>query len=139
MDSFQLEIITPEKIAFTDTVEMVMVPSIMGTLGILPKHVPLFAQLMEGELKIKKAHEEYFLSIGGGFIQVMKEKVIILVTRAVHAHELDEQEILKARQSAKDALLQKPSGEAYISAAALYRQSLVDLRILARRKKGLPH
>jgi F-type H+-transporting ATPase subunit epsilon len=135
----QLEIITPEKIAYTDTVEMVTVPSVMGTLGILPKHIPLFAQLIEGELKIKKGNEEFFLSIGGGFIEVTKMKVMILVTRAVHANELNEQEILKAKDRAIEALKSKPTGDAFVSASSLYRQSLVDLKLLRKRKKGYSH
>jgi F-type H+-transporting ATPase subunit epsilon len=139
MSDIHLEIITPEKIAFTDTVDMVTVPSAMGTMGVLHNHVPLFAQLVQGELKIKKGNEEYFLSIGGGFIQITKDKVMILVTRAVHASDLNEQEIIKAKQSALDALKSKPSGEAMALAATLYRQSLVDLAILRKRKKGLSH
>ena len=130
-----LEIITPERIAYTDTVDMVTVPSVMGTMGVLPKHIPLFAQLQEGELKIKKGSEDYFLSIGGGFIEVTKEKVIVLVTRAVNAKELNEKEILEAKQRAEEALKEKPTGEVFIAAQTLLRQTLVDLKILRRRRR----
>lgn len=135
----QLEIITPEKIVYSDTVEMVTLPSTMGMIGILPKHIPLFAQLIEGELKIRKKNEEYYLSIGGGFVEVTKEKVMILVTRAVHAQELNESEIHKAKERALEALKQKPTGDARAQASLLYRQSLVDLRILQKRRKGYSH
>ena len=139
MSSFLLEIITPDRIVFTDNVEMVVVPSSSGTLGILPKHVPLFALLSEGELKIKRQVEDFFLSIGGGVIEVTKNKVMILVTRAVKASELNEQEIIQARQKAQDALSQKPTGEALISAQVILRQSLIDLKVLRRRKKIITH
>lgn len=139
MSPFQLEIITPERIAYTDRVDMVVVPSEMGNLGILHNHIPLFAQLSQGELKIKKGNEEYFLAIGGGFVEVTREKVMILVTRAVKSAELSEAEILRAKKEAQEALRQKPTGSALVSAQALLRQSLTDLKILQRRKKGMTH
>lgn len=135
MNTFLLEIVTPERIAYSDKVEMVTVPSVMGTMGVLTRHIPLFAQLTEGELKIKKGGEDIFLAIGGGFIEVTKEKVMVLVTRAVHAKELNEQEILRAKKEAETALKAKLTGKELIQAQVLFRQSLVDLRILRRRKR----
>ena len=135
MNKIILEIVTPEDIVYSDEVDMVTVPSVVGTLGILPRHVPLFAQLIEGELKIKKQDQEYLLSIGGGFIEVTKTKVIILVTRAVHASQLNEKEILQARQNAIEALKRQPKGEESIMAQVLLRQSLVDLRLMRKMKK----
>lgn len=137
MNTLYLEIITPDRIAYTDDVDMVVVPSTMGTIGILPRHIPLFAQLTEGELKIRKGNEEFFLAIGGGFLEVTKAKVSILVTRAIHARELNEQEILKAKKEAEEALTRKPSGKELIAVQTLYRQSLIDLRLLRRRKTSV--
>lgn len=139
MNTFLLEIITPERIAYTDMVDMVVVPSEMGNLGILHNHIPLFAQLSQGELKIKRGNEEYFLAIGGGFVEVTQEKVIILVTRAVKSAELNEAEILQAKKEAQEAIREKPKGEALVSAQTLLRQSLIDLKILQRRKRGMTH
>lgn len=132
---FLLEIITPERIAYTDTVETVTVPGVLGTMGILPRHVPLFAELTQGELKIKKGNDEVFLSIGGGYIEVTREKVIVLVTRALHAKELNEKEISEAKKRAEQALQAKPTGEAFIAAQTLLSQTLVDLKILRRRRR----
>ena len=134
---FQIEIVTPERIAYTDRVTYVSVPSALGTLGILPKHAPLVAQLIEGEVKIKKNSDEVYLAIGGGYIEVTKDKVMILVTRALHADELNEQEILRAQKEAETALQQKPTPETFISAQALLRQSLVDLKLLNRKRKKI--
>ena len=57
MNKILLEIVTPENIVYTDEVDMVVVPSASGTMVILARHTPLFAQLVEGELKIKKENE----------------------------------------------------------------------------------
>lgn len=129
-----LEIVTPEAVAYSDRVNMVTVPSVSGTMGILPRHTSLFAQLVEGEVKIKKATDEIFLSIGGGFVEVTGNKVIVLVTRAVHASELNENEIINAKNQAKEALKSKPKGKEYLAASTLLRQSLVDMRLLHKRK-----
>ncbi|MBI4058602.1 ATP synthase F1 subunit epsilon [Candidatus Gottesmanbacteria bacterium] len=137
METFLLELITPDRIAFSEKVDMVVVPGVLGAMGILPRHEPLFAQLSEGELKIIQGINELYLSIGGGFIEVTKEKVIVLVTRAVRAHELNEQEIIKAKEEATEALKQKPSGKALETARISLRQSLVDLQVLRRRKKAI--
>lgn len=136
MNKLHLEIITPDRIAYTEEVDMVIVPGVMGTLGILPKHIPLFAQLTEGELKIKRGNEDYFLSIGGGFVEVTKTKVSILVTRAVNSGELNEAEIIKAKTEAIDALKRKPEGQDLSMARAMLRQSLVDMKILRRRRRS---
>lgn len=133
----QVEIITPDRVAFSDQVDFVIIPSAAGQLTILPHHTPLFAQLVEGELKIKKGNQERFLSIGGGFIEVTKEKTTILVTKAVHADELNEAEILKAKKEAGEALKEKPKGEALRLAQALMRSSLIDLQVLRRRKRPI--
>lgn len=135
MSTFLLDIVTPDRIAFSEEVEMVSVPSAMGQLGILPHHAPLFAKLGDGELKIVKNGKETFLSIGAGFLEVTKEKTTVLITRAVHQDELNEEEILKAKKEAEEALKQKPTGEMKISAEAAFRRSLIDLKVLRRRRQ----
>lgn len=132
--TLHLEIITPERIAFSEDVDMVVAPGKMGVLGVLPRHEPLFAQLVEGELKIKKKGEDLYLAIGGGFMEITREKVTVLVTRAVHAKELNEAEIARAKKEAEEALKNKPTGRELVQAQALLRQSLVDMQLLRRRK-----
>lgn len=138
MKSFLLEIVTPEKITFSDQVEMVTVPGSDGVLGILPHHVPLMTNLVHGELKMLKDGRETYLSIGGGFLEVTKEKVTILVTRAVKEDELNEKAILEAKRKAEEALSKKPTGAELANATALLRSSLTDLKILDRRLHRRP-
>lgn len=137
MLSFLLEIITPDKIAFSDQVEMVTAPSASGVIGVLPHHVPLFTKLIEGEVKITQKNEEIYLAIGGGFMEVTFQKVMILVTEAYHADELREQEILSAKKRAEEALKNKPSGAAFLEAQSLFRRSMVALKVLHRKRRPL--
>ena len=85
-------------------------------------------------MKIKKGGQEYYLAIGGGFIEVTKNKVMVLVTRAVHAKELSEADILRAKREAETALKRRPTGTELATAQTTLRQSFVDLRLLRRRK-----
>lgn len=132
---FLLQIITPERIAFNEKVTMITVPTNRGIIGILPRHIPLFATLQEGEVKILKNGKEYFLAIGGGFIEVTPLQTSILVTKAVHAQELNEKAILKAQNEARKALREKPKGVDLKSTRALLRSTLVDFKVLQRHRK----
>lgn len=134
LPTFQLEIITLERIAYQNEINMVIVPGISGVLGILAHHTPLFTALVEGELKIVKGGEEQYLAIGGGFMEVTPSKVTILVTRAVHAEEINEAQVLEAKKNAEEILEKKPTGEDLVAAQALFRRSLLDLKILRRRR-----
>lgn len=129
---FQLEIITPERTAYEDTVNAVSVPTPDGTIGVLPKHVRLFTVLGEGEIKITSGTKELFLAIGGGFMEVGNEKVSILVSRAVHADELNERAIKEAREHARDIVARNIKGEELIAAQAILRRSTLEMKVIRR-------
>ncbi len=137
MDTIHLEIVTPERSAYSEDVHFVSVPTTNGTLGILPKHTNLLSQLVEGEIKIETSGKEMYLAIGGGFMEVTKDHILILVSRAYHADELNEAEIKKAHAAAKEALLQKGKTADYQAAQAILRRSTVELHVLRRRKPRL--
>ena len=109
--NFLLDIVTPDRTAYTDTVSAVSVPTPNGTIGVLPKHVGLFTVLGEGEIKISTGSKDIFLAIGGGFMEVTREKVSILVSRAVHADELNEKAILEAQAAAREIVTSNVKGE----------------------------
>ena len=136
MSTFLLEIITPEKIVFSDQVDMITAPSADGIIGILPHHVPLFTRIIEGEIEIKKNSQESYLAIGGGFLEVTPKKTVLLVTTALHAHEINEQEIIMAAKRAQEALAAKPTGDALIAVEAAIRRSEIAMKVFHRRKAG---
>lgn len=135
MSTFLLEIITPQRRAFSEQVDAVTVPSHMGTLGVLAHHEPLFCSLEEGEIKITSGTKEFFLAIGGGFMEVSEGKVSILVSRAVHADELNEAELKKAAEDAKKAIAQAGKGMELSAAQAMLRRSILELKVSQRRSK----
>ena len=138
MATFMLEIVTPQRIAFTESVEAVYAPTPAGRVGILPRHMALFTSLSEGEVKIKTPTREYFLAIGGGFMEVTRDKVSILVSRAVHADEVNVSEIEKARHAAQEAISRRVKGEELANAQAILRRSLIELRVARRHRRYTP-
>lgn len=132
MKPFLLEIITPVKKNFAEEVISVMVPTPDGTIGILAGHIPLFTVLSEGEVKISTEKKEYYLAIGGGFLEVLDNKVSILVTRAVHADELNEAEIEKAKKNALEDLKKTTTKDEREQALSVLRRSHLELLVLRR-------
>jgi F-type H+-transporting ATPase subunit epsilon len=91
-----VEIVTPEKIVYTNEVELVVVPAIDGELGILPLHAPLAGVLKGGEVRVKIGDLVEWFAVSGGYIQVHEDKVIILADDAEIASQID---VERARQS----------------------------------------
>jgi F-type H+-transporting ATPase subunit epsilon len=79
-----LEILTPERKLFSDDVYGVQLPGITGKFEVLEKHAPLVSALKSGRLKVlkDKTHNVYF-DIQGGFVEVLNNKVTVLVEGAV--------------------------------------------------------
>jgi F-type H+-transporting ATPase subunit epsilon len=103
-DSFQLEIVTPEKTVVRDTAEEIQIPGRTGYLGILPGHAPLIAELAIGEISYRKAGRTFYLSVAWGFAEVLPDRVTILAETAEHPQEIDVQRAQKAKQRAEEAL-----------------------------------
>lgn len=135
MKQFHLDIITPERKAFAEEVNEIIVPTPGGVIGVLAKHEPLFTSLSEGEVKITTGNKEFFLAIGGGFMEVRPDGVVtILVSRAYHANELNEAELKKALESAKSLVARKATGDELASALSTIRRSMLELKVAKRRK-----
>jgi F-type H+-transporting ATPase subunit epsilon len=133
MRNFHLDIITPERSVFSEDISSVVVPTVNGQIGVLAGHEPLFSSLTQGEIKVSIGNKEYFLAIGEGFMEVNKTGVSILVTRAFHAHELNEAEIKKAQIAAREALSKPIQGLDRAAAMAILRRSMLELKVLRRR------
>lgn len=136
MNQFLLDIITPQRKAFSEKIEAVSVPTSDGMIEVLAGHVPLFTSLAAGEVKISSAGKEFFLAIGGGFMEIRpKGEAMILVSRAVHADEINDTEIKKAMDSAKDLIARKATGEELAAAVAILHRSILDLKVSKRRHR----
>ncbi len=130
----QLEIVSPERRAFTDEVDMVVVPGIDGQLGILPHHTPLISALGIGELRIKKGGTEQSMLISGGFVEVRPDKVIVMADLAEHSDEIDEQRAIEARRQAEEQLEEAKDPVDLARVRAALQTALMRERIAVRRR-----
>jgi len=134
-----LEIVTPERLAYSDDVDMVLVPGIEGELGILPHHAPLASLLGMGELKIRKDGQEEVFAIVGGFLQVRPDKVVVMAETASLASEIDLEKAQEARKEAQRALESGFHEGADLSAArAELQRTLLHIRVAERHRREGP-
>lgn len=135
----QLEIVTPEALAYSDTVDSVQVPGSDGELGILPHHAPLLATLGAGELRIRKGGAEETFAVFGGFVQVRPDKVIVMAETADLASEIDLEKAREARREAERALESAPNeGPDLAAARAQLQAALLRIRVAERRHREGP-
>lgn len=77
--AFQVELVSPEEDLFTGEAEFVRAETVEGEIGILTGHTPILAQLVACEIKVRSTDgAESLFPIGGGFMTVKENKVIIL-------------------------------------------------------------
>ncbi|MEM7599916.1 MAG: ATP synthase F1 subunit epsilon [Verrucomicrobiota bacterium] len=134
----RLEIVTPKGKAFSDEVDLVVVPGSEGELGVLPVHASLVSALQPGELRYTKGGEEGVFAIGEGVLEVTGKTVAILSDLAIGEEEIDESAVEEAMARAEKALEEKDSdGLDPDQVAALQLQvqkSLAQLKVKRRRK-----
>jgi len=134
-----LEIVTPERLAYSDTVDSVQLPGVEGELGVLPHHTPLVSMLGLGELKIRKDGEIETFAIAGGFLQVRPDKVVVMAEMADMAAEIDLEKAAEARKEAERALEGGFHEGADLAAArAALQVALLRQRVAERRHREGP-
>ncbi len=103
-ETFQLEIVTPEKMVVRDQAEEMQIPGKNGYLGILPGHAPLISELAVGEITYRNAGTTHHLAVAWGFAEVLPDKVTILAECAERAEEIDVKRAQQSKQRAEDRL-----------------------------------
>jgi F-type H+-transporting ATPase subunit epsilon len=138
MATLHLEIVTIERKVYDDQVAMVVAPGSEGVLGILPRHAPLLTALNYGELQIKKEGEEdSFFAIGGGFMEVQPDHVVVLADSAERAEEIDMARAEAARRRAEELLARaKEEKIDFARVEAALRRSVTRLKVARRRRRG---
>lgn len=106
------EIVTPERVVLREEITQVTVPTKMGEITVLPNHIPLVASLRPGVIHVKKTGgEDEVMSVSGGFLEVLKDKVVILADTAERAEEIDESRLMQARERAVELKERARRGE----------------------------
>ena len=134
MATIHLEIVTSDRTLYSGDVDMVTVPGAGGVMGILAHHAPVLSTLRPGELRIKVGNDIEEYAIGGGFIDVHDNQIIILADSAERADEIDAARAEAARERAAELLKNPPSDKAeLIALESALRRSHVRINISRRR------
>lgn len=136
--TIKFEIVTPERVVLKEQVVQVSVPTRQGEITVLPNHIPLVASLQPGVILIKKSNgEEDVMSVSGGFLEVLKNKVVILADMAERAEEIDIDEVEEARQRAEKTIKSEQhfDRERFASISAQLAHELARTRAVKHWKK----
>ena len=111
-DSFELEIVTPEKLVVRDNAEEAQIPGRNGYIGVLPGHAPLITELGAGEISYRSNGQLHRFSMAWGFAEVLPDRVTVLAETVERAEEIDiaraqesltkAEDLLKSAQSEQD-------------------------------------
>ncbi len=115
----EMEIITPERTLLREKVEMVIAPAVDGEIGILPDHAPLITGLKIGVMRIRRSEAEGFLpvAISQGVMEVLPQRITILVATAELPQEIDLERALEAKKRAEERLEKEEKDQARVASA----------------------
>jgi F-type H+-transporting ATPase subunit epsilon len=128
-DTFQLEIVTPEKMVVRDVAEEIQIPGKDGYLGILPGHAPLISELAVGEITYRNGNATHPLAVAWGFAEVLPDKVTILAETAEWAGEIDASRAQAAKQRAEARLASSATEEDFERATADLQRAETRLEV----------
>lgn len=138
-DRLRLDIVTADRIVYSDLVDVVIAPGVSGEMSILPRHAPLLTMLQPGEIRVRKDGVEVDLVVGGGFLEVEPNRVIVLADAAERAEEIDAAKAQAALERAERLLAERraagvPADQADMARAlAELRRSRVRLKVARHR------
>ena len=135
MPTMQLEIVTAERLVYSEQVNCVVAPGIEGELGIMPHHAPLLTTLQPGELRIiREGQADTYMAVSGGFLEVMANRVVVLADAAEHADEIDEARAQEAVRRAQEQLEHRAADIDLERALASMRRAQTRLKVVRRRR-----
>jgi len=104
LSTLLLEIVTPERLVYSEQVNSLIARGVEGELGILPGHIPLVTPLQIAPITIKNGKQEKQVAVGGGFIEIRKDKVVVLAESAEFPEDIDVDRARAAKERAERRL-----------------------------------
>ncbi len=132
----KVDIVTAERLVYSEEeVDRIIVPGVVGELGVLPQHAPLLTMMQPGVMRIVKGNDEVEMAITGGFIEVRENRVTVLADAAERAEEIDEVRAEEARRRAQRRLEERTAEIDLSQAQAALAHSLARLKAVERRRR----
>ena len=135
MAQIQLEIVTPEKRAYSELVDHVVIPGTEGEMDVYPNHAPMMLMIKPGELRAATGHKFAELAVGEGFVEITGSSVTVLTDVALTIDQIDEGTVEEALKRAQAALKER-TGDSDEAAAlqATIEKSVAQLMLKRRRR-----
>lgn len=138
MNSFHLEILTPERVFYKGECISLIVPITDGMLGIMANREPITASITFGEAYYTTPdNEKVLFSIGGGMVDVMNNTVVLLCNSALLPEEIDEQKERQEAENARSELAKKQSKRDYVLSKIMLTNAINNLKV--KQKKSINH
>ncbi|AET57716.1 F0F1 ATP synthase subunit epsilon [Paenibacillus terrae] len=137
MSTYLLEIVTPERLVFAEQVDSISVRGSEGDLGILPGHLPLVTPLKIAPVRIKTGGQTEVIAVNGGFVEVRKDKVVILAESAERSEDIDVERARAARERAELRLQSKQEKVDHHRAEVALQRALNRLNATSIRTKKI--
>ncbi len=137
-NTIHVDVVSSEESIYSGEAEFVVLPGVMGELGVYPKHTPLITQIKPGVVRIKTPGEaeEHIVFVQGGFLEVQPDVVTVLSDTAIRAKDLDEAKALQAKQAAEEAMQNKASKADVARAEGELAGAMAQLAAIRRLRKG---
>lgn len=140
MSTIRFEFVAQDHIVYDDDVNMVIIPGADGVIGVLPKHAPLMAVVAPGTVMIRKAGQpDQYFAVGGGFVEVRPDKVILAARSGEAAEDIDISRAEIAKRRAEEYLAspeRERDQEMRVAMEAALRRSTARLQIAHRHHGG---
>lgn len=133
MSSFLLEIVTPERKVYAEQANMIIVKGVAGELGILPNHIPLVTPLKVAPITIKKDGKSELIAVNGGFMEVRKDKVVILAESAERPGDIDVERAKAAKERAEKRLGSKQDAIDFHRAELALQRALTRIDVAGKK------
>ena len=109
--TIKVDVVSAEEAIFSGEAEFVVLPGVMGELGIYPRHTPLITRIRPGEVRIKPSEggQEELIFVAGGILEVQPKVITVLADTAIRGHDLDEAKALEVKKLAEQAMQNRTS------------------------------
>ena len=135
-NTIHVDVVSAEESIYSGEAEFVVLPGVMGELGVYPKHTPLITQIKPGEVRIKVPGqaEEQIVFVQGGYLEIQPDVVTVLSDTAIRAKDLDEAKALEAKREAEQAMINKHSKEEVAAAEGELAVAIAQLDAIRRMR-----
>jgi len=134
VSTFLLEVVTPERKVYAQDVNMIVVKGVSGELGILPNHIPMVTPLKIAPVAVKQGNKTEYIAVNGGFMEVRKDKVVILAESAEMPASIDVDRARAAKERAEKRLAEARKDEIDFRRAELALQRAMNRIDTSTRK-----